>query len=71
MSPENVKTIGTSNRIFFETFGYLSILLIIMLVVYSAFALVTNIYVAEKTDYLKTQFDYLSISLGAKSRIST
>ena len=72
VSPSSVKTLGTANRIFFETFSFLSALLIIMFLVYSVFAFITNIIVASRTDYLTTQnLDYLSISLGAKSRVST
>jgi hypothetical protein len=44
-----------------------------MLFVYSVFAFATNISVAKSTDYLNAQsqtLDYLSISLGAKSRYS-
>lgn len=44
-----------------------------MTLVYSIFAFATNIETARTTDYLNPNrgLDYLSISLGSKSRVST
>jgi len=66
-----VVNLGTANRIFFKTFMNIGILLVVMAVVYSAFALGTNISTAHSSDYLNSTnstLDYLSISLGSKSQ---
>ena len=43
-----------------------------MILIYSAFAFGTNISVAKSSNYLgDSGLDYLSISLGAKSRYQT
>ena len=39
-----------------------------MVIVYSAFAFGSNLSVAKNTNYNSGNLDYLSISLGAKSR---
>jgi hypothetical protein len=59
--------------VFFSTFANIAILLLVMTVVYSAFAFGTNISSARASNYLNnaiSSLDYLSISLGAKSRIN-
>lgn len=58
---------GTSTYLFFVTFKNLSILLGIMTVVYSIYALVTNI-IAANSNSLGSSYtvDYLTISLAAK-----
>lgn len=58
---------GTSTYLFFVTFKNLSILLVIMTLVYSAFALITNI-IAAKNNALGSSYtiDYLTISLASK-----
>lgn len=66
--PENIKNLGIANRLFFQTFKYLAILLGVMVVVYSAFAFGTNVAVARNTNYNSGSLDYLAISLGSKSR---
>jgi hypothetical protein len=67
-APAEIKNLGIANRVFFESFKYLAILLAVMVVVYSAFAFGTNISVANNTNYNSGSLDYLSISLGSKSR---
>lgn len=58
---------GTSTYLFFMTFKNLSTLLGILTVVYSIYALVTNI-IASNSNTLGGSYtvDYLSISLSAK-----
>lgn len=65
--------LGTATRVFFKTFSFLALLFIVMILIYSIFAFVTNVVTAKEADYLNANnsFDYLSISLGAKSRYTT
>ena len=67
----NVVNLGTATTIFFKTFANIGILLLIMTIVYSAFAFGTNISTAYSSNYLNSSnstLDYLSISLGSKSK---
>ncbi len=67
---KNVMNLGSATRVFFKTFSFVALLLTSMILVYSIFSFATNIAVAKQTDYLNPNsgLDYLSISLGSKSR---
>lgn len=66
---------GLSTFLFFATFKNLSILLVIMLIIYSGFALATNVLAANLlsetglVDYSK--LDYINISLSSKQTYDT
>lgn len=61
---------GLSTYLFFATFKNLSILLMIMILVYSIFALLTNVLASNKIDDINSlnfdTVDYITISLAAK-----
>ena len=63
---------GTSTVLFFQTFKNLSILLAVLTVVYSIYALITNI-IAAKDNSLGDKYtvDYLTISLSSKQSNNT
>lgn len=70
---KKINNLGAATSVFFETFMHIGILLLVMTVVYSAFALGTNISAAYSSNYLNSansSLDYLSISLGSKSRVN-
>jgi len=58
--------IGTSTNLYFATFKNLSFLLIILTIIYSIFAIVTNVVAAHNTTISDTKIDYLTISLSSK-----
>ncbi len=62
---------GTSTYLYFYSFKNLSILLAILTLVYSIFALITNVIAAGKSDANEYTIDYLTISLGAKQNNDT
>lgn len=64
---DDISNMGTSTYLYFATFKNLSILLIILTLVYSIFALATNI-IAAKNSSLDSSYtvDYLTISLSSK-----
>ena len=62
----DVNNIGTPTVVVFRTIINISLLLGVMLLVYSIFALVTNLEGANETGYLKNTT--LVISLAAKSQ---
>jgi len=57
---------GTSTYLYFATFKNLSILLLILTIVYSIFAIITNIIAANNSSIGQTKVDYLTISLSSK-----
>lgn len=63
---------GVSTYLYFSTYKKLAVLLAILTVLYSAFALVTN-YIASKKGSLPslTSVDYISISLSSKETNDT
>ena len=63
---------GTSTYLYFETFKNLSVLLSILTLVYSIYALVTNV-IAAKNNALGGDYtvDYLTISLASKQSNAT
>ena len=65
---DDISNIGVSTYLYFKTFKNLSILLLIMFFVYAIYALITNVVASGKTTLtdLKTNVDYLTISLGSK-----
>jgi hypothetical protein len=65
---DDLSNIGVSTFLYFKTFKNLSILILIMFFIYAIFALVTNVIASGKTTFtsLKTNVDYLTISLGSK-----
>lgn len=64
---EEIKNMGVSTYLYFSNYKKLAILLLIMTVVYSAFALITN-FIASKNGSSgnKSSVDYISISLSSK-----
>jgi hypothetical protein len=62
---------GTSTYLYFYTFKNLSILLGIMAVLYSIFAIVTNAIAAGASVNNLYSVDYISISLAAKQQNDT
>jgi hypothetical protein len=63
---DKIKNMGTSTYLYFSTFKYLSLLLAIMGILYSIFALITNIIASGKSATSLSSYDYLSISLSSK-----
>lgn len=66
---DDIKNIGTSTYLYFYIFKNLTILLMIMAVVYSIYAIVTNIIAADATVNSLYNLDYLTITLAAKQKI--
>lgn len=64
-----IRSLGSSTVVFFQTFINIAVLLLIMAVVYSIFSFATNLSVARDTT--KGALDYLAISLGAKANASS
>lgn len=65
---DDIKNIGTSTLLYFSAYKYLSILLLILGLFYSVYAIVTNLIAAGvQSDTLKgVVVDYIAISLSAK-----
>jgi hypothetical protein len=64
---DDISNMGTSTYLFFATFKNLSLLLAIMTVFFSAFALVTNVIAASNNSKGGNYtVDYLTISLSSK-----
>jgi hypothetical protein len=69
-----IKNMGLSTYLFFATFKNLSILLLIMTIVYSGFALATNVLAsstATSSGVSLSSIDYIAISLSAKEKNDT
>ena len=66
-----IKNMGLSTYLFFATFKNLSILLVIMTIVYSGFALATNVIASSNGAIDISQLDYIAISLSAKQKNQT
>ena len=65
---DEIKNMGVSTYLYFSTYKKMAILLLILTVIYSAYALITN-YLASKDGTLsnkQTSVDYISISLSSK-----
>lgn len=63
---------GTSTVLFFQTFKNLSILLAVLTIVFSIYALATNIIAAkDNTQGDQYTVDYLTISLASKQKNNT
>lgn len=65
---DDIKNIGASTYLYFYTFKNLTILLMIMAIVYSIYAIVTNIIAAEASVQNLYNLDYLTITLAAKQK---
>jgi len=64
---DDIKNIGTSTYLYFSAYKHLSILLLILGLIYSIFAIVTNLIAAgAQSNNLTAVVDYISISLSAK-----
>jgi hypothetical protein len=64
---------GVSTYLYFSTYKKMAILLLILTVIYSAYALITN-YMASRNGSLtnkQTSVDYISISLSSKGTNDT
>lgn len=64
---------GVSTYLYFSTYKKMAILLLILTVIYSAYALITN-YMASRNGSLsnrQTSVDYISISLSSKATNDT
>ena len=69
---DGVKNIGTSTVLYFSAYKHLSILLIILGLAYSIFAIATNLKAAGvQSSNLTAVVDYISISLSAKQLSQT
>ena len=68
---DKIKNMGTSTYLYFSTFKHLSLLLIIMGLLYSIFALATNIIASGNSVTSLSSYDYLSISLSSKQTNDT
>lgn len=66
---DGIKNMGVSTYLYFSTYKKLAILLVILTVVYSAFALGTN-YIASKNSKTSS-VDYIAISLSSKETNDT
>jgi hypothetical protein len=65
---DEIKNMGVSTYLYFSIYKKLAILLAILTILYSAFALITN-YIASRNGLLansKSSVDYISISLSSK-----
>lgn len=64
---------GVSTYLYFATYKNLAILLTIMTLIYSSFALITNVIAANNISSQNTQtnVDYISISLSSKQTNDT
>lgn len=62
---------GLSTYLFFATFKNLSILLVLMTLIYSIFALATNVIASSNGAIDISQLDYIAISLSAKQKNQT
>ena len=71
----DIKNMGLSTYLFFATFKNLSILLTILTIIYSAYALATNVLasslVSSTGTINYTQIDYIKISLSSKQTYDT
>ncbi len=72
----DIKNMGLSTYLFFATFKNLSILLTILTVIYSAYALITNIAASNILNtttggVIYSQIDYIKISLSSKQTNDT
>ena len=65
---DNINNIGTSTYLYFHIFKNLTILLVIMGVFYSIYAIITNIVAAGASADSLYNLDYLTISLAAKQK---
>ncbi len=64
---DGVKNVGASTVLYFSAYKHLSILLLIMGLAYSIFAIATNLIAAgAQSNNLSAVVDYISISLSAK-----
>lgn len=70
MTPlDKIKNMGLSNYLFFATFKNLSLLLAIMTIIYSVYAIITNIIASAALS--AGAVDYITISLGSKETNNT
>ena len=66
-SLDEIKNIGTSTYLYFNSFNHLSTLLAIMGLIYSIFAIATNVIAyGNKTSTTTGVVDYIKLSLSAK-----
>ena len=66
-----IKNMGLSTYLFFQAFKNYSLLLIIMTLLYSIFALVTNVLASTNGAIDISQLDYIAISLSSKQQYQT
>jgi hypothetical protein len=66
---DDIKNMGVSTYLYFSTYKKLAILLLILTVLYSAYALGTN-YIASKNSTVSS-VDYIAISLSSKETNDT
>ena len=70
-SLNEIKNMGLSTYLFFAAFKNLSILLTIMTLVYSIYAIVTNVIASSNGPIDISQLDYIAISLSSKQQNQT
>jgi hypothetical protein len=63
---EDIKNMGISTYPYFSNYKKLGILLVIMTIIYSIFALITNVLASKNGNKPKTNIDYISISFSSK-----
>lgn len=65
---EDIKNMGVSTYLYFSNYKKLSILLVILTIIYSAYALITNVLASRNGSLsnIQSSVDYISISLSSK-----